>query len=115
MPLAELGYESEDLGTDRDLQETVPILREAKQELLKLRGKQERLPTSASKGSVDLGEREHRGAGPNLLRRRLAHSLGAGFRDVELDQNAGIDEQDQRRSSSTISDASLPWFGSAAR
>ena len=58
VPLAESGYEGEDLGADRKLHELLPILREAEAELLKLGSKQEPFPTAASKRRVDLGERE---------------------------------------------------------
>ena len=58
MPLAESGYKSEGLGADWNLHELLPILREAKLELFEFRSKQELFPTSASKGSVDLGESE---------------------------------------------------------
>jgi methanogenic corrinoid protein MtbC1 len=59
MTLAEPGYESEDLGADRNLHKLLPIIRQAKADLLKLGSKQEPLSTTAGKCSVDLGEREH--------------------------------------------------------
>jgi hypothetical protein len=58
MTVAESGYESEDLGADRNLRERLPILCKAKPELLKLRGEKESFPSTASKSSMELGERE---------------------------------------------------------
>jgi hypothetical protein len=59
---------------------------------------------------------QHEGLAPSLrllARDSLAHSLRAWLGDVDLDQSAGAEKENQRRSSLTISEASLPRFGMA--
>ncbi len=85
MALAEPGYKSEELGSDRYLHKLFPIVSEAKPKLLKLGGEQEPFPPTASKGGVDLGECKTRGGDRVPLRCRLAHSLGPGLRYIKLD------------------------------
>jgi len=56
--IAESGYESENLGSDRHLRDPFPILREATPELLELGGEKEPFAATASEGRMDLGERQ---------------------------------------------------------
>lgn len=109
---AKAGHKSEDLGAGRHLGELLPILAEMKLELLDLGGQQKAFPAAASKSSVDLGEREMGSCNRVALRCNLAHSIRSRFGEIEFDEDAGVDEKNQRRSSRTISEASLPRFGS---
>jgi len=113
MATTESGNEIEHRCPDRHLREIFPIVGEVDPEPFELGGLEKLFPSSASKCSVDLGERQDRDSLRPLSAGGLSHPLRARLGDVDLDQSAGIEKEDQRRSSLTISEASLPRFGTA--
>lgn len=66
---------------------------------------------SACERRVDFGKRQDRGCQRFPFRHSRAHTVRARLGDVELEQSAGVEEENQRRSSLTISEASLPRLG----
>lgn len=111
MARAETGHEREDGSADGHLRELLPIAGEGKLELLELGCLQKLFPPSPHERRMDLGKREDRSRHRFPLCHNLTHTLRARLGDVELDQSAGVEEENQRRSSLTISEANLPRLG----
>jgi hypothetical protein len=80
-----------------------------------LRVTQVTLPPQAGQSAPRLRIGQGRGRHDGGARELLSNRSAAIFLDIELDQAAGIEVEDQRRSSSTISDAVFPrTFGGSA-
>src|SRR4051794_913700 len=113
MSLTKPGHKPEHGVSDRHLSELFPVFAEAAPDLLQLGGQQKLLPSPASEGSVHFSKGQDRGSLRFVARDGVAHSLRARLGNVDLDQSAGVKKENQRRSSLTISEASLPRFGKA--
>src|SRR5215210_3423443 len=73
-----------------------------------LLGTQSTFTAEARKGAPRFGIGDHRGTGQRRLVDETLDLGGAAFFDVELDETAGVEVEDQRRSSRTMADALFP-------
>jgi len=98
-----------------DAREGLKVRAEGLLPLIDHRGIARVLAPLAREGGDHLGVQELRGRGERSVTPELGHGVGASLGEVAFDQGGGVEEDDHRLSSMTISEAGLPATATGGR